>query len=96
MKDAVQKVAVATRTITTKLNAGSILALFLGAMIFITPHVNATGHLCGRAHDRCDTQKRIPDNDCRTIADNQVCAPEEAGYGQAARDGYEYLKRRTR
>lgn len=96
MKDAVQKVAVATRTITAKLNAIGILALFLGAMIFIIPHANANGHLCGRAHDRCDTQKRIPDNDCRTIANRDVCTPEAGGNGQEARDGYRYLKRRTR
>ena len=96
MKDAVQIVAVVTRAITAKLNAIDILALFLGAMIFIIPHANASNHLCQRALDRCDTQTRISYDDCRNIALNYVCIPEESGNGQGARDGYKYLKRSTR
>ena len=96
MKDAVQKVAVATGTITAKLNASGILALFLGAMIFITPHANATGHLCQRALSRCATQNRITNQVCLNIAQNDVCTPEMNGNGDLARDGYRYLKRRTR
>lgn len=95
MKDAVQIVAVATKAITDKLNAIGILVLFLGAMIFITPHANARNHLCQRALDRCNTQNRISYNDCQYIAQSYVCIPEKNGDGQSARDGYRYLKQRT-
>ena len=96
MKDAVQKVAVAPKAITAKLNAIGILAIFLGAMIFITPHANASNHLCPRAMDRCNTQKRISRGECQNIAIRYVCNPEAQGNRSDARDGYEYLKRRTR
>ena len=96
MKDTVQRTAAASRTIPIKLNASGILALFLGAMIFITSYANASNHLCQRAQDRCDTQTQISDRDCRNIARNDVCTPEANGNGKDARDGYRYLKRRTR
>ena len=96
MEDALQKVAVATKAITAKLNAIGILALFLGAMIFIASYANASNHLCQRAHNRCNTQNRISNVECTNIADIYVCIPEAGGDRRGALDGYEYLKRRTK
>lgn len=96
MKDTVQRAAAATKAIPVKLNASGILALFLGAMIFITTHANASNHLCDRALQRCHTQDRISDDECHDIALNYVCAPEQAGNAGDAQEGYTYLKRRTR
>lgn len=96
MKDTVQRAAAATKAIPVKLNASGILALFLGAMIFITTHANASSHLCDRALKRCNTQDRISDSECQDIARSYVCAPEQAGNAEDAQEGYKYLKRRTR
>ena len=95
MKDTVQRVAAATSVITVKLSAGGILALFLGAMMFMTNHVNANGHLCTRALARCVVQTTISDSQCTAIANTQVCIPEANGDRRSAQDGYRYLKRRT-
>ena len=96
MKETVQRAAAATGAIPVKLNASGILALVLGAMMFVATHANASNHLCDRALQRCDTQGRIPDNECQDIANSYVCVPEASGDGRKALDGYEYLKRRTR
>lgn len=96
MKDTVQRATAATKAIPVKLNASGILALFLGAMIFMTTHANASNHLCGRALQRCNTQDRISDSECQDIARSYVCAPEQAGNAGDAQEGYKYLKRRTR
>ena len=96
MKETVQRAAAAARIIPVKLNASGILALFLGAMIFMTTHANASNHLCDRALKRCNTQNRISYGDCQAIAYRYVCVPEAGGNAIEAQDGYEYFKRRTR
>ena len=75
MKETVQRAAAATGAIPVKLNASGILALVLGAMMFMTTHANASNHLCARALQKCGTQNRIPPGDCQAIAINYVCTP---------------------
>ena len=96
MKETVQRAAAATRAIPVKLNASDILALVLGAMMFMTTHANASNHLCDRALQRCYTQGRISYGDCQAIAYRYVCTPEASGNAKGAQEGYKYLKRKTR